>query len=101
MDLIFGDSKNIIPNLSPQVILIDTMYQERKKTALVKSNMRMVREIVGSDPDYLELIDIALINASNRVVIKQPIHAEKINHAKPCSHKILGKTIRYDVYMKT
>ena len=101
MDLIFGDSKNIIPNLSPQIILIDTMYQERKKTALVKSNMRMVREIVGSDPDYLELIDIALINASNRVVIKQPIHAEKINHAKPCSHQILGKTIRYDVYMKT
>ena len=101
MDLIFGDSKNIIPNLSPQVILIDTMYQERKKTALVKSNMRMVREIVGSDPDYLELVDIALINASNRVVIKQPIHAEKINHANPCSHNILGKTIRYDVYMKT
>ena len=101
MDLIFGDSKNIIPNLSPQVILIDTMYQERKKTALVKSNMRMVREIVGSDPDYLELVDIALINASNRVVIKQPIHADKINHTKPCSHQILGKTIRYDVYMKT
>jgi|TARA_B110000977_G_scaffold51855_1_gene70511 16S rRNA (guanine1516-N2)-methyltransferase len=101
MDLIFGDSKNIIPNLSPQVILIDTMYQERKKTALVKNNMRIVREIVGSDLDYLELIDVALINASNRVVIKQPIHADKINHTKPCSHQILGKTIRYDVYMKT
>ena len=55
--------------------------------------MRLVREVVGSDPDYVDLINVALNCASNRVVIKQPIHADKINHTKPCSHQILGKTI--------
>ena len=72
MSLIFGDSKFILPDLFPEVILIDTMYKERKKTALVKNDMRLVREIVGSDPDYIELINVALNQASNRVVIKQP-----------------------------
>ena len=58
MNLIFGDSKFILPDLLPEVILIDTMYKDRKKTALVKND-----------------------------------------NIKPYSHQILGKTIRYDVYM--
>ena len=101
MNLIFGDSKFILPDLLPEVILIDTMYKDRKKTALVKNDMRLVRDIVGSDPDYIELIDVALNQASNRVVIKQPRYANPIDNIKPCSHQILGKTVRYDVYMKT
>ena len=99
MNLIFGDSKFILPDLLPEVILIDTMYKDRKKTALVKNDMRLVRDIVGSDPDYIELIDVALNQASNRVVIKQPRYADQIDNIKPYSHQILGKTIRYDVYM--
>ena len=101
MNLLFGDSKNILPNLSPKVILIDTMYKDRKKSALVKNNMRLIKEIVGSDPDHIELINVALSFASNRVVIKQPRHAEPLKGITPWSHQILGRTIRYDVYMKT
>ena len=99
MNLIFGDSKFILPDLLPEVILIDTMYKDRKKTALVKNDMRLVRDIVGSDSDYIQLIDVALNQASNRVVIKQPRYADQIDNIKPYSHQILGKTIRYDVYM--
>ena len=40
MKLLFGDSKDILPQLSPEVIMIDTMYRSRKKTALAKNNMR-------------------------------------------------------------
>lgn len=101
MDLIYGDSKDILPKLKPEVILIDTMYKERKKSALVKNSMRLVREIVGSDPDYLELIDVALNQASNRVVIKLPRYSDENNNYKPYSHQILGKSIRYDVHMNT
>ena len=99
MDLLFGDSKDILPNIAPEVVLIDTMYKERKKSALVKSDMRLVREIVGSDSDHVDLINVALKNASKRVVIKQPRYAETLDNIKGCSHKILGKTIRYDVYV--
>ncbi|MDG1467043.1 MAG: class I SAM-dependent methyltransferase [Alphaproteobacteria bacterium] len=99
MNLLFGDSKNILPSISPEVILIDTMYKERKKSALVKSDMRLVREIVGSDSDHVDLINVALKNASKRVVIKQPRYAETLDNIRGCSHQILGKTIRYDVYV--
>ena len=99
MELVFGDSKDILPKLTPEVIMIDTMYKDRKKTALVKNNMRLVREIVGPDSDYVELLEIALNCAKNRVVLKQPRYAEPIKDIKKCSHQILGKTIRYDVFM--
>ena len=75
MNLLFGDSKYILPKIAPEVILIDTMYKERKKSALVKNDMRLVREVVGSDSDHVELINVALNNASKRVVIKQPRYA--------------------------
>ena len=101
MDLIYGDSKDILPKLQPEVILIDTMYKERKKSALVKNNMRLVREIVGPDLDYLELIHVALNQARNRVVIKLPRYSDENNNYKPYSHQILGKSIRYDVHMNT
>ena len=99
MELIFGDSKDILPKLKPEVIMIDTMYKVRKKTALVKNNMRLVREIVGPDSDYIELLKVALNCAKNRVVLKQPRYAEPIKEIRKCSHQILGRTIRYDVYM--
>ena len=99
MELLFGDSKVILPKLTPEVIMIDTMYKDRKKTALVKNNMRLVREIVGPDSDYIELLKVALNCAKNRVVLKQPRYAEPIKEIRKCSHQILGKTIRYDVFM--
>ena len=99
MELLFGDSKDILPNLSPEVVLIDTMYKERKKSALVKNDMRLVREVVGPDSDHVDLINVALKNASKRVVIKQPRYAETFDNIKGYSHQILGKTIRYDVYV--
>ena len=99
MELLFGDSKDILPKLTPEVIMIDTMYKERKKTALVKNNMRLVREIVGPDTDYIELLEVALNCAKNRVVLKQPRYAEPIKDIKKCSHQIIGKTIRYDIFM--
>ena len=99
MELVFGDSKDILPKLTPEVIMIDTMYKDRKKTALVKNNMRLVRDIVGPDSDYIDLLKVALNCATNRVVLKQPRYAKPIKEIRKCSHQILGKTIRYDVFM--
>ena len=99
MELLFGDSKDILPKLTPEVVMIDTMYKDRKKTALVKNNMRLVRDIVGPDSDYIELLEVALSCAKNRVVLKQPRYADPIREIRKCSHQILGKTIRYDIFM--
>lgn len=100
MTLIQGDSRVLLPQLKPQVILIDPMHPPRDKTALVKKEMRLIREIVGTDPDSVELMQIALEAAQNRVVLKWPLRGEPMSGVRKVSHQILGKSTRYDVFVK-
>ena len=99
MTLMKGDAKDLLPELSGEAILIDPMHPERKNSALVKRELRQVREIVGSDDDAAELVRVAIKNAQKRVVLKWPAKADPIKGIRPCSHQILGKTTRYDVFM--
>jgi len=101
MTLIHGDAKDLLPDLSPEVVLVDPMHPPRKKSALVKNEMRQIREVVGTDEDSLELMQVALSTASNRVVLKWPLRADPMDGIGPCSHQILGKSTRYDVFMIT
>lgn len=99
MTLMKGDAKDLIPDLSGEAILIDPMHPPRQKSALVKRELRQVREIVGTDDDAADLVRIALAHAQNRVVLKWPAKADPIDGLKACTHQILGKTTRYDVFM--
>ena len=99
MSLMKGDAKDLIPELSGEAILIDPMHPPRQKSALVKRELRQVREIVGTDDDAPDLVRIALAHAQNRVVLKWPAKADPIDGLKACTHQILGKTTRYDVFM--
>lgn len=99
MTLLKGDAKDLIPELSGEAILIDPMHPPRKNSALVKQELRQVREIVGSDDDAADLLRVALEHALNRVVLKWPAKADPIEGIKPCTHQICGKSTRYDVFM--
>lgn len=99
MTLLKGDSKDLLPDLSGEAILIDPMHPPRKNSALVRQDLRQVREIVGTDDDAVDLVRLALKHARNRVVLKWPAKADPIKDLKPCTHQILGKTTRYDVFM--
>ena len=99
MSLMKGDAKDLIPELSGEAILIDPMHPPRQKSALVKQELRQVREIVGTDDDAADMVRIALAHAQNRVVLKWPAKADPIDGLKACTHQILGKTTRYDVFM--
>ncbi|MFT0892712.1 class I SAM-dependent methyltransferase [Pseudochelatococcus sp. G4_1912] len=100
MTLLHGDSCILLPELKPQVVLVDPMHPPRKNTALVKIEMRQIRDIVGSDPDAEKLMQIALESAQNRVVLKWPQRAEAMPGLRKPSHQILGKSTRYDVFVK-
>lgn len=100
MTLIHGDSRVLLPQLNPQVILIDPMHPPRDKTALVKKEMRLIRDIVGTDPDAVQLMQVALEAAQNRVVLKWPLRAEPMPGVQKPSHQILGKSTRFDVFVK-
>ncbi|WP_417257884.1 class I SAM-dependent methyltransferase [Celeribacter sp.] len=99
MTLLKGDAKELLPTLSGEAILIDPMHPPRKNSALVKRELRQVREIVGTDEDAADLLRVALETAEKRVVLKWPAKADPIAGIKPCSHQIVGKSTRYDVFM--
>ena len=99
MTLVKGDAKDLLPELHGEAILIDPMHPPRKSSALVKQELRQVREIVGTDDDAGDLVRIALRHATNRVVLKWPAKADPIAGIRECSHQIRGKTTRYDVFM--
>jgi len=101
MTLLFGDAKDVLASLKPKpdVVLVDPMHPPRKKSALVKSEMRQIRQIVGTDVDAADLMKVALVTAQKRVVLKWPRLADPIASIGPCSHQIIGKSTRYDVFM--
>tara|TARA_R110000787_G_scaffold23762_3_gene67719 strand:- start:134152 stop:134769 length:618 start_codon:yes stop_codon:yes gene_type:complete len=99
MTLIHGDARDLLPSLLPEVVIVDPMHPVRKKTALVKNEMRMLREIVGTDEDSIELMQVALATASERVVLKWPQRASPMEGIRGASHQIAGKSTRYDVFM--
>lgn len=99
MTLLHGDAKDLIPGLSCEAVLIDPMHPPRNKSALVRQDLRQVRNIVGTDDDAADLVKLAIMHARNRVVLKWPAKADPIAGIKPCTHQIRGKTTRYDVFM--
>lgn len=99
MTLIHGDSISLLPSLTAEVIVIDPMHPERKKSALVNGDMRKIQKLVGSDPDQKSLIETALTCAQKRVVVKWPTKADRLAGLRAPSHQITGKAISFDVFM--
>ena len=89
----------MLKTLSPDVVVVDPMHPPRHNSALVKKEMRVLRDVVGSDPDQLELMEAALQSATKRVVLKWPLRAAPMEGLKKPSHQICGKNTRYDVFM--
>ena len=83
---------------APQVIHLDPMFPHREKSALVKKEMRVFRELAGDDDDAPRLLEAALEVATHRVVVKRPRKAPPIAGPAP-QHTLEGKTSRYDLYV--
>jgi 16S rRNA (guanine1516-N2)-methyltransferase len=81
------------------VVYIDPMFPERSKSALVKKEMRVLRELIGEDEDAATLLQSALKFARKRVVVKRPLHAASIDATKP-DVIFKGKASRFDVYLR-
>jgi 16S rRNA (guanine1516-N2)-methyltransferase len=100
--LFMRDAKDYLDNLNvdkfPDVIYLDPMYPERKKSALVKKEMRILRDLVGDDTDFEKLFLLALERANDRVVVKRPRHANYSFNKHP--HVIFtANNTRFDVYL--
>lgn len=81
---------------TPDVIFFDPMHPEREKSALVKKNLQILQQIAPPNIDVVELIEYARTKCQQRLVVKWP--AKQPSLIKP-QFSLVGKTIRYDVYL--
>ncbi len=98
-----GDSRALLAaveesRFAPQVIHLDPMFPHRDKSALVKKEMRLFRELAGDDDDAPRLLEAALDVATHRVAVKRPRKAPPIAGPRP-AHTLEAKTSRYDLYV--
>jgi 16S rRNA (guanine1516-N2)-methyltransferase len=81
----------------PDVVYLDPMFPHRQKSALVKKEMRIFQQLVGSDSDADSLLAPARQLARKRVVVKRPDYAPFLANQKPTA-EIKTKNHRFDIY---
>lgn len=95
------DSAQAVFNKLPQkpdVIYLDPMFPQRKKSALVKKEMQIFQALIGEDIDIEQLFITARQTAIKRIVVKRPKTAEYLSNEKPNS-SIMTKNHRFDIYL--
>jgi len=86
-------------NNKPDVIYLDPMYPEKKKSASAKKNMQMLQKLLGHDIDTDEVLNAALEKAEKRVVVKRPKGAPILNGTLKPTLAYESKGTRYDTYV--
>ncbi|MBR5043850.1 MAG: class I SAM-dependent methyltransferase [Clostridia bacterium] len=97
MTLIRGDSIPALPRLdpAPDVVLLDPMFPERTKSALVKKKFQLLHQLERPCENESALLDAALAAHPKRVVIKRPAKGPYLAGVKP-SFSLTGSAVRFD-----
>ena len=101
MSLQHGNSAEVMQYFTGEnvnAIYLDPMFPHKKKSALVKKEVRLFQQLLGHDPDADALLPPALKLATHRVVVKRPNSADVLAGEKP-SMAIESKKHRFDVYL--
>jgi len=83
----------------PDVIYLDPMYPEKKKSASVKKGMQILQKLLGMDSDTDKVLEAALNKATERVVVKRPKGAPQLQSKHTPTLSYESKATRYDVYI--
>jgi 16S rRNA (guanine1516-N2)-methyltransferase len=83
----------------PDIIYLDPMFPEKKKSALPKKEMLIFHDIVGDDLDADSLLCAALACATKRVVVKRPRLSNELKAACAPSFSLTGSSCRFDIYL--
>lgn len=78
------------------VIHLDPMFPG-EKTSAEKKPIRLLRRLVGDDPDSQALYEAAMALKVKRVIVKRPPHGQALGDKPQIT--IAGKASRYDVYV--
>lgn len=92
-----SDAETVLKSaLEVDVIYFDPMFEDANEKTSPKKEMRIFREMVGSDADAREVFKIAREKRPKRLVVKRPRHSSQLVESP--SVEYIGKSTRYDVY---
>jgi len=77
------------------VILLDPMFPERTKSALVKKKFQLLHLLEKPCDDEAGLLSAAMKTNPGRILIKRPAKGPWLAGVKP-SFSLAGKAVRYD-----
>ncbi len=80
---------------SPYMVLLDPMFPERRKSAMVKKKFQLLQKLEKPCSSGEELLAAAMTAQPKRIVIKRPLKGPFLGGLKP-DISIEGKMIRYD-----
>ncbi len=100
MELRRGDSVEAMANFSgaPDVILLDPMFPERQKAALVKKKLQMIQSLEEPCSDEAAMLRAAMEAGPRKLIIKRPPKGPWLAGIKP-DHSIEGKAVRFDCFV--
>jgi len=97
MQIFHGDSMEAMENLdfAPDVILLDPMFPERQKSALVKKKLQVIQKLEIPCADEVELFLSAVSAKPRKLIVKRPPKGPYLAGIKP-DYSISGKAVRFD-----
>lgn len=97
MHLIKGDSIKAMETMEDHfdVIVLDPMFPERNKSALVKKKFQLIHHLELPCEDEEAMLKAAMKLKPKKLIIKRPLKGPFLAGVKP-SYSLSGKAIRYD-----
>lgn len=101
MRAVNADSIDAMRNLeyAPHVILLDPMFPERQKSALVKKKLQMIQKLESPCENEREIILTAMEAKPKKLIVKRPPKGEFLAGIKP-DYSIRGKAVRFDCFVE-
>lgn len=86
--------------LFPDIILLDPMFPERQKSALVKKKFQLLQRLESPCSDEAELLAAAEAVNPKKIIIKRPAKGPYLAGEKP-DYSLRGKAVRYDCLLQS
>ncbi len=83
----------------PDVILLDPMFPERQKSALVKKKLQMIQKLETPCANEKEMMRAAIEAKPKKLIVKRPPKGEFLAGIKP-DYSIKGKAVRFDCFVE-
>lgn len=83
---------------SPDVILLDPMFPERQKNALVKKKLQMIQRLEMPCMDERALLLAAVRARPRKLIVKRPPKGPFLADIKP-DYSLQGKAVRFDCFV--